>query len=189
MMSLSTSAANMSDRAIAKMENLYDLTGNRIKIAQHKRHTMFCPKCRKPLAEGYRRDVRVEFCESCQGLWVDPAQEKKLLNITPQVLSVDELKRLRRLYRPSEWLNTSGYVPCPVCRELMWRKNWGSYSGVMVDKCAEHGTWFDKGKIEKVKEYVALGGVEYEKMKLSQGGATIILFSSSFNLPNGKKYR
>ena len=47
----------------------------------------------------------------------------------------------------------------------MNRKIWGSYSGVVVDRCSKHGTWYDESELAKVAEYIALGGVEYEKMK------------------------
>ena len=52
----------------------------------------------------------------------------------------------------------------------MQRRNWGSYSGVIVDKCGEHGTWYDDKELAKIREYIALGGIEYEKLKLTESG-------------------
>lgn len=152
------------------MENQYGLAKGKRRIAQRNEQTMFCPKCKKPLVVGYDSDVEVDFCEKCNGIWVDHIDEKQLLNIKPEVFSIDELRRLRKLYKPLESINKSGYVPCPICRELMWRRNWGSYSGVIVDKCGEHGAWYDKGELEKIKEYITLGGIEYEKLKLTETG-------------------
>ena len=52
----------------------------------------------------------------------------------------------------------------------MNRVNWGRHSGVIVDRCEEHGTWYEPGEVEKIREFVALGGVEYEKYKLADEG-------------------
>ena len=152
------------------MDSQYDLAENKRRIAQRNGQTMFCPKCKKPLVVGYDSDIEVDFCEDCHGIWVDYINEKQLLRIKPEVFSIDDLKRLRKLYKPLDLINESGYVPCPICQELMNRRNWGSYSGVLVDKCRDHGTWYDKGELEKIREYVALGGIEYEKFKLMDKG-------------------
>ncbi len=53
----------------------------------------------------------------------------------------------------------------------MYRKNWGGHSGVMVNKCEEHGTWYgSEEQLEKIKEYIASGGIEYEKLQLTVEG-------------------
>lgn len=129
-----------------------------------------CPKCAKPLQRALRDGATVDFCAICQGVWVEHFEEKQVLKIKPEVFSMDELHRLRRHYVPLGRLEKVRYVPCPACKMLMNRKIWGSYSGVVVDICADHGTWYDAQELEKIKEYVAMGGVEYEKMvKVDQG--------------------
>ncbi len=133
-------------------------------VASREGQPFLCPKCHDPLFVGFDHDVEVDICQKCKGLWVDVIREKDLLEMKPEVFTIDELKRLRKLYQPlprSE--KSSGYVPCPVCRILMWRRNWGSYSGVIVDRCEAHGTWYDDQEVEKLREFVKLGGIEYEK--------------------------
>jgi Zn-finger nucleic acid-binding protein len=91
-----------------------------------------------------------------------------LLKKRPAGLSIDELNRLRKHYQPLGSMDPVQYLPCPVCHEMMTRKNWGTYSGVIVDICQAHGTWFDDRELEKVQEYVLLGGIEYEKVAKPQ---------------------
>ena len=50
----------------------------------------------------------------------------------------------------------------------MLRVNWGHYSGVIVDRCHEHGTWYDEGELDTICEFVALGGAEFEKLRLTE---------------------
>jgi Zn-finger nucleic acid-binding protein len=47
----------------------------------------------------------------------------------------------------------------------MNRKNFGGMSGVVVDVCKKHGTWFDEGELPRVLEFVASGGLERAKRR------------------------
>jgi Zn-finger nucleic acid-binding protein len=51
------------------------------------------------------------------------------------------------------------YIPCPFCRDLMLRRNFGKVSGIVVDVCAKHGTWFDVGELARVLSFVSAGGL------------------------------
>ena len=99
------------------------------------------------------------LCDKCSGLWVDP--------ITLQRLVADRLK-------PSPLLGTGiaappperislqhvEYAPCPICKNLMNRVNFAHTSGVIVDVCTPHGTWFDADELRRVLEFVTAGGLE-----------------------------
>lgn len=129
-----------------------------------------CPKCAMPLMPQALEERNVGHCAGCNGVWVSVLEEKEVLQITPMVFSVDQLRRFRLHYQSVQFPRDTRYVPCPDCGQLMNRKVWGSHSGVIVDVCRDHGTWFDDGELEKVREYVKLGGVEYEKLRLIENG-------------------
>ena len=42
----------------------------------------------------------------------------------------------------------------------MNRVNFGKVSGVIVDVCKVHGTWFDPGELTRVVAFAAAGGLE-----------------------------
>jgi hypothetical protein len=42
----------------------------------------------------------------------------------------------------------------------MARMNFGHHSGILVDTCREHGTWFDQGELDATLEFVRAGGLE-----------------------------
>jgi Zn-finger nucleic acid-binding protein len=52
------------------------------------------------------------------------------------------------------------YAWCPECRQTMARMNFGGHSGIVVDVCRAHGTWFDRGELEAALDFVRAGGVE-----------------------------
>lgn len=50
------------------------------------------------------------------------------------------------------------YLSCPTCGGPMVRKNFEKVSGVMVDACLKHGTWFDAGELEQALAFLRAGG-------------------------------
>lgn len=129
-----------------------------------------CPICHRLLKLVLDEGAPVHACERCKGVWVKFVDEKTLMQMQPQILTIDEIRRLRKLYQPVDKLDPGRLRACPVCNELMYRRNWGGYSGVVVDRCEEHGTWYDEGEVEKIREYIQLGGVEFEKLRLAEQG-------------------
>lgn len=43
---------------------------------------------------------------------------------------------------------------CPECGQDMARQIYCSDSGIVVDRCREHGMWFDDGELAQVVDYV-----------------------------------
>lgn len=133
---------------------------------------LICPSCKKNLVTAITDGAEVDVCAACGGVWVDFIDERALLNIQPQSFTVDELRRLRKIYEPLGKLDAVKYRNCPICEDLMYRRNWGGNSGVIVDRCEKHGCWYEPGEIEKIREYIALGGVEFEKLRLHESAAS-----------------
>jgi Zn-finger nucleic acid-binding protein len=52
------------------------------------------------------------------------------------------------------------YIPCPKCNVRMNRTVFGSSSGVIVDVCRQHGTWFDARELTASLAFVERGGLE-----------------------------
>jgi Zn-finger nucleic acid-binding protein len=47
----------------------------------------------------------------------------------------------------------------------MNRKNFAGVSGVILDVCKSHGTWFDQGELPRVLAFVAAGGLAHSKKR------------------------
>ena len=52
------------------------------------------------------------------------------------------------------------YIPCPTCNVRMNRTVFGRSSGVIVDVCRRHGTWFDARELTASLAFVERGGLE-----------------------------
>ena len=121
-----------------------------------------CPRCNKPLQtidlklEG---KFLIERCTDCLGLFFDPNELETLLDKSvSKVFQVDfrQLENINKLRRSQDYPVT--YIKCPVCRKLMHRLNFGMKSGVIVDKCKEHGIWLDGGELRQLMDWIKAGG-------------------------------
>lgn len=115
-----------------------------------------CPTCKVELVAVDAGVGSVLDCGRCGGQFVDHGTLRALLERKPRPesgraggLSVDNPLRHPVVYRA-----------CPHCAELMSRKNFGRRSGVIVDVCSPHGTWFDAEELPRVLAFVENGGLE-----------------------------
>ena len=60
---------------------------------------------------------------------------------------------------------TVRYIPCPQCRDLMNRINFARCSGVIVDVCRGHGTWFDRDELSEVVQFIRGGGLDLARQR------------------------
>ncbi len=57
------------------------------------------------------------------------------------------------------------YWPCPACGSMMNRVNFSRVSGVVLDVCKAHGTYFDAGELHRVMRFIEDGGVDRAREK------------------------
>ena len=115
----------------------------------------------------------LDECSQCGGLWMDVASFEEVCASREQQAAV--LGAASPV--PSNAVGSRGgarvqYVPCPQCQQLMNRVNFAHCSGVIVDVCKGHGTWFDRHELTEIVEFIRAGGLEAsrhrEKAKLEE---------------------
>ncbi len=120
--------------------------------------TAVCPRCEVSLKIYITQDDHEEYdiCPRCSGLWLDRTE-------------FHQATRRERAYRHSkekgEYLrgplrDPLKYIPCVRCGKAMNRKNFARISGVIIDECSSHGIWLDSGELEKIRHFIADGGLE-----------------------------
>ena len=51
------------------------------------------------------------------------------------------------------------YRKCPVCSQIMHRRNYARRSGVIIDVCRDHGLWFDADELPRIIAWIRAGGM------------------------------
>ena len=95
-----------------------------------------CPHCKKRLVEVVAKDVKLDGCAGCGGIWIDNESATRVL-AKPEPVFAELAKRAGNNARHRVQTENPG---CPVCTAVLDRV---TTHGIALDVCNEHGTWFD----------------------------------------------
>lgn len=135
---------------------------------------MKCPIDSTELTEiEYERTVKVDQCNSCQGMWLEQwelkaIQANKGKNYQEDIQELPNLvdKAYMQALEKSRPLLT-----CPRCLESgntleMERREHGYCSQIMVDICPEcQGMWLDKGEVQALEIFFERSHIDDEEIK------------------------
>ena len=123
-----------------------------------------CPRCAVEMKAIKLGTTPIRECERCAGLWVDvPAFEKICADREQQAAVLGAASPAPT--KPVGETDKVRYVPCPECKQLMNRINFARCSGVVVDICKGHGTWFDREELSRIVEFIRGGGLDAARAK------------------------
>jgi Zn-finger nucleic acid-binding protein len=122
-----------------------------------------CPRCDQVTLDARLvADVLLDECPQCHGVWLDSVAVERIVKerrqatasavmgiASPTAAVADAFVEGKRLY-----------VKCPDCEQVMNRVNFGRRSGIIIDVCRAHGTWFDADELPGVVTFVMSGGLE-----------------------------
>lgn len=123
--------------------------------------SLSCPWCRERLQAFSGDGGRLHDCAHCGGQFV----EHGLLLWLLERRAVVGRAVPRRVPQENPLLQPVRYLRCPCCDVLMNRKNFGGSSGIIVDICSQHGSWFDSGELPHVLTFVESGGLDRARAK------------------------
>jgi Zn-finger nucleic acid-binding protein len=142
--------------------NDIDLKGIHYYTTHENDSPRICPRCNiklKTIDLKINGTFLIERCNECLGLFFDPNELEALLEATVKNVFMIDKNGLDsiNLNRPIDQYPV-GYIKCPVCSQIMNRINFGTKSGVIVDRCKTHGVWLDGGELRHLMEWMKLGG-------------------------------
>jgi len=132
-------------------------------IVESSLHGGQCSDCHAPLSRVSEPAGSLLNCRKCGGQFVEHALLRSLLETHEQTAQAFPDGPYQR--PPRATIERVHYRPCSVCQQMMNRKNFGGASGVIVDVCARHGTWFDAGELPQVLAFVKSGGLVRERAR------------------------
>ncbi|MDQ3371046.1 MAG: zf-TFIIB domain-containing protein [Myxococcota bacterium] len=119
-----------------------------------------CPRCDEPLGPRRIDDIVVDECIACHGLFIDQVAIQRIVTDRRQARAESLLGALPSTFNYERPPAGKMYIKCPICRVVMNRKLFAAGSGVVIDVCKSHGTFFDTGELPRIIEYVMQGGLE-----------------------------
>lgn len=127
--------------------------------------TETCPRCEGIMVLRQVRSGSFSECTTCGGMWLEEGSFERMVEKRDEQAMGGFTSTSTRLEPAAESgtgpeINTQRYIPCPVCTELMNRKNFAGCSGVVLDWCKGHGYWFDRNELQEIVQFVQAGGMD-----------------------------
>jgi len=119
--------------------------------------SLACPRCSNALVGNRIENVVAHECPECAGVFLDENAIGLVLQDHENKLARAVVEALPR--RPHSPMPGDGkmYVKCPVCTTMMNRKLFAAGTGIVVDVCRNHGTFFDAGELPAIMDFVMSG--------------------------------
>ncbi len=120
-----------------------------------------CPRCRRPLSDGFYEGVPTKSCGTCGGKLVDASHVGRILwrrefDFSPELLAKAGRFREEFLSNPvksrrSKW-KAVGNLTCPDCGYRLAPRPFNYQYFIPVDKCLACGrVWFDADELEMLQ--------------------------------------
>jgi Zn-finger nucleic acid-binding protein len=124
-----------------------------------------CPRCRVGMQAVEVGTARLRECPKCEGIWADADSLRQICADREEQAAVLGMPAVLPAGGSVGIETNIRYVPCPACGKLMNRVNFARCSGVVVDVCQQHGTWFDRDELRRIVEFIRAGGLEKERLR------------------------
>jgi len=118
---------------------------------------MNCPICTSVLHTITYEGIEIETCRVCGGNWLDAGELGKIVRMREVRFNEAERRALARATKIAALtpVGPGRQLACPKCSGRMAVRNYGSDSGIFIDRCtACRGMWLDAGEIEKIQMLV-----------------------------------
>lgn len=102
---------------------------------------MECPRCKNPLIVLELSEIEIDYCNSCNGVWLDAGELELLLGDSH---AKDDLLNSFEEDKNSQ----EQKLKCPICRSKMKKVLVGEGDKITIDACKQNdGLWFDEGEL------------------------------------------
>jgi Zn-finger nucleic acid-binding protein len=111
---------------------------------------MDCPVCKNAMITMELKDIEIDYCTGCKGIWLDAGELELLLGNSAKS------KELLGSFKSSN-VNEAPRK-CPICRKKMEKVTVGrDKPELLLDRCGRgDGLWFDRGELNTVIDKAVL---------------------------------
>lgn len=126
---------------------------------------MLCPSCKHHMIVVEYKQIELDHCPHCRGIWFDAGELEQTLtgvNLVPDGTAGKSVITLK------EAATTEKKRSCPVCRKKMRKKFIGGEPEILIDACPDgQGLWFDGGEINSLLSRLSRGESSKEEFVLA----------------------
>lgn len=121
-----------------------------------------CPVCTGLMPVRSVAGIGMNECPKCNGIWVPENTFDELVTKACEAARAKNTAGLGvnvRVAGANPRDTRVEYRKCPACEGFMQRTNFQKRSGVIIDRCHNHGTWLDADELEAIAGFILEGGM------------------------------
>jgi Zn-finger nucleic acid-binding protein len=109
---------------------------------------MVCPVCKYDMIVVEYRNIELDYCHNCKGVWFDSGELELLLKSQ----GLEEPKAFfEGIFNSQEAASSEKKRKCPICGRKMKKTAIGGQPEILIDVCRDtHGLWFDRGEVAQL---------------------------------------
>ena len=117
--------------------------------------TVLCPVCNVATIVVEHKNIELDYCTGCQGVWFDAGELELLLE--------SEGLEVHRAFLDTMINSPAADVAekkrrCPICRRKMKKACIDGEGKILIDVCGHgDGIWFDGGELDNLLDSLAAG--------------------------------
>lgn len=114
---------------------------------------MRCPVCHKDALIVEYKNIELDYCPVCHGVWFDAGE----LELLMEAAGLGNHRRyLEDMFNAPKAATAEKQCKCPVCRHKMKKTYIDEDKKIIVDIChVGDGLWFDGGEVENLVKRMA----------------------------------
>jgi hypothetical protein len=114
---------------------------------------MICPVCKSDMIVVEHKNIELDYCTECQGVWFDFGELELLLE-SMSIESTDLF--LSDILNSAEAQSSEKKRKCPICGRKMKKTIIGKEPEILIDVCQQgDGLWFDGGELGQLIKQLA----------------------------------
>jgi Zn-finger nucleic acid-binding protein len=106
---------------------------------------MICPACKSPMIVVEHKQIELDHCPECHGVWFDSGE----LELFLAPLNLENREQFAsNMLNATEAKTSEKKRRCPICAQRMKKVVVGEKPSVLIDVCRKaDGLWFDGGEV------------------------------------------
>ncbi|MCL5036963.1 MAG: zf-TFIIB domain-containing protein [Chloroflexi bacterium] len=119
---------------------------------------MKCPRCGSGMKTAAVRNVELDMCPACEGVWFDEGELNRIIEMGEKAVRDSALAPTLKSEIECDERPSLSELPCPRCSRPMMRYYYDCIPGIVLDGCNYGcGIFLDDGELHKIFVHISGG--------------------------------
>jgi len=116
---------------------------------------MNCPVCDNEMKTVSIKNIEIDYCDTCQGIWCDKDELERLAMIEKSFLESSPIEKCLMKDMQNIRIPKKSTLLCPSCQAGLEKFNYSYESDIILETCRIcSGVWVDDGELCQIIDFI-----------------------------------